>query len=77
MGKSHYTIVLIPEPEAGGYSTLVPALPGCVTQGETVNEAVSMAEDAIVGWIVVAEKHGEPVPEEREPPQIITVTIAA
>lgn len=77
MKQRQYTIVLIPEPEEGGYSVLVPALPGCVTQGETVEEAVAMAQDAIAGWIAVAEKHGEPVPEEHEQPRTLTVNVAA
>ena len=77
MRPRQYTIVLIPEPEDGGYSVIVPALPGCVTQGETPEEAVAMAQDAIAGWIAVAEKHGETVPEEREHPQALLVTVAA
>ncbi len=64
MKERRYTIVLIPEPEEGGYSVIVPALPGCVTQGETIEEAIEMAKDAIAGWIAVAEEHGETVPEE-------------
>jgi predicted RNase H-like HicB family nuclease len=75
--ERQYTIVLIPEPEEGGYSVIVPTLPGCVTQGETIEEAVAMAQDAIAGWIAVAEKHGEPVPEEQEHPQAIVVSVAA
>ncbi len=31
-----YTIILEPDPEEGGYTVIVPAQPGCVTQGETV-----------------------------------------
>lgn len=77
MKERHYTVILIPEPEEGGYSVLIPALPGCVTQGETVEEAIAMAQDAIAGWIQVAEKHGEPVPEEQERPQVVTVRVAA
>lgn len=75
--RRRYTIVLIPEPEEGGYSVLIPALPGCVTQGETVEECIAMAQDAIAGWIEVAKKHGEPVPEEQEHPQTIVVDVAA
>ena len=41
-----YTVVLIPE-EEGGYSVEVLALPGCVTQGETREEAIVMAKEAI------------------------------
>ena len=77
MSERQYTIALIPEPEEGGYSVIVPTLPGCVTQGETIDEAVAMAQDAIAGRIAVAEKHGEPVPEEQEHPQAIVVSVAA
>ncbi|MBI4319531.1 MAG: type II toxin-antitoxin system HicB family antitoxin [Chloroflexi bacterium] len=77
MRKRDYTIVLIPEPEEGGYSVIVPTLPGCVTQGETVEEAIAMAQDAIAGWIAVAEELGEPVPEEDQHPISITISMAA
>jgi len=41
MNKRHYTytIILHPDPEEGGYTVTVPALAGCVTQGETLEEA--------------------------------------
>ena len=41
-----YRITLRKEPE-GGYTVLVPSLPGCVTYGKTVEEAIDMARDAI------------------------------
>lgn len=77
MRKREYTIVLIPEPEEGGYSVVVRSLPGCVTQGETIEEAIAMAQDAIGGWITVAEKHGEPIPEETQHPISVTISVAA
>lgn len=49
-----YTVILIPE-EEGGYSVEVPALPGCYTQGETREEAISMAKEAIEAVPGVAE----------------------
>ncbi len=42
-----YTVVLTPEPVAGGYSVHVPALPGCFSQGETLDEAVYESRQ---GW---------------------------
>jgi predicted RNase H-like HicB family nuclease len=42
--RYHFNVVLRPEPE-GGYTALVPALPGCVTYGRTVDEAREMAKD--------------------------------
>ncbi len=47
MGEYCYTIILHPDPEEGGYTVTVPALPGCVTQGESLEEAIAMAKDTI------------------------------
>ncbi|MEK7175693.1 MAG: type II toxin-antitoxin system HicB family antitoxin [Patescibacteria group bacterium] len=47
-----YNLTVIFEPaEEGGYIVSVPALPGCVTQGETFEEAELMAKDAIEGYV--------------------------
>lgn len=40
--------------EEGGYWAEVPALPGCVTEGETMEEVLDNLQDAIVGWLDVA-----------------------
>lgn len=56
--RYHYNIMLRPEPE-GGYTALVPALPGCVTYGRTVDEAREMVKDAISGYIASLRKHKE------------------
>jgi antitoxin HicB len=56
--KSHeFEVVLQPE-EEGGFSVSVPALPGCHTQGETHDEALAMAKDAIEGYLEVLERRG-------------------
>ncbi len=67
MKKAHYhfNIVLRPEPE-GGFTAMVPALPGCVTYGRTLAEAKEMAKDAVSGYIESLRKHGEPVPTGNE-----------
>lgn len=70
-----YTIILHPDEEEGGYTVTVPALPGCVTQGETLEEAIAMARDAIQLYVVSLRAHGEPVPEERERPQALTIRV--
>ncbi len=54
-----------PEPE-GGYTVSVPALPGCLTFGETFEEAMTLVEDAVAGWLSVAKEEGFPIPEEFE-----------
>lgn len=67
MGKEQrrFNVVLRPEPE-GGFTAMVPALPGCVTYGGTLAEARSMARDAISGYLKSLEKHNEPIPNDDE-----------
>lgn len=56
-----YPVRLIAERE-GGYTALVPDLEGCMTQGETLEEAAAMAEDARRGWIEVEYERGNEIP---------------
>ncbi|WP_337286478.1 type II toxin-antitoxin system HicB family antitoxin [Candidatus Methylomirabilis sp.] len=42
-----------------------PALPGCVSQGRTEEEALTNIREAIQGIVAVRQKHGLPIPEER------------
>jgi antitoxin HicB len=72
-----YTIILEPDPDEGGYTVTVPALPGCITQGETVEQCIERAQEAITGYIESLIAEGEPVPEETEHPQMITISVAA
>ncbi|GFN22442.1 type II toxin-antitoxin system HicB family antitoxin [Thermanaeromonas sp. C210] len=55
-------IVYLEPAEEGGYIASVPALPGCVTQGETKEEALAMAEDAIRGYIESLKNMGSRYP---------------
>ena len=67
MKKAHYhfNIVLRPEPE-GGFTALVPALPGCVTYGRTLAEARKMAKDAINLYLESLKKHKEVIPSKED-----------
>ncbi|MBV9706268.1 MAG: type II toxin-antitoxin system HicB family antitoxin [Chloroflexi bacterium] len=47
MKDYQYTIILHPDAEQGGYTVTVPCLPGCVTEGDTLEEAIAMAKEAI------------------------------
>lgn len=58
-----YNIVIKPEPE-GGYTVIVPSLPGCVTYGKDLAEAKVMAQDAITAYIASLKKHKEPIPTD-------------
>ena len=59
----NYRVILIPEPD-GGYTVKVPAIRGCITYGDTVEEALEMAKDAIEGCIEVLVEAGEPIPQD-------------
>ena len=59
-----YRVLLTKELE-GGYTVTVPSLPGCVTYGDTVDEAISMAREAIDLYLQSLEAHGDPIPDER------------
>ena len=72
-----YTIILEPDTEAGGYAVTVPALPGCITQDETVEQCIERAQEAITGYIESLIADGEVIPEEVERPQMITIDVAA
>ena len=56
--------VRIEPAEEGGCDVYVPALPGCVTQGDTCKEAVAMAQEAIEGFVEALALAGEPAPAE-------------
>jgi len=70
-----YTVVLTPEPRAGGYSVEVPALPGCLSQGDTVDEALNNIREAIGLHTWGMRRDGEDLPEDVTP--IVTTVDAA
>ena len=63
MTTHRYTVIVEPEPE-GGYHAYCPALKGCHTQGDTVDEAIANIREAIEVFIQSVEAHGEPIPKE-------------
>jgi len=75
-----YTIKLHPDSEQGGYWVTVPALPGCFSQGDTLEAAIAYAREAIAGHIACLKEMGEPVPEEPdegEHTQALVIDVAA
>ena len=60
-----FIVVLKPtsEPDEVGYTVNVPSLPGCITEGDSVDEALANAREAIALYIESLEAAGEPVPE--------------
>lgn len=66
-------VVLIPD-ETCGFTVEVPSLPGCISEGDTVDEALDNIRDAIALHIESLKAHGEPVPDDVPAPiQVATV----
>jgi predicted RNase H-like HicB family nuclease len=64
-----------PDLEEGGFTVTVPALPGCVTEGNTFEEAIENAREAIRGYAASLRKHGEELPEEDTLPVLVTIEV--
>lgn len=63
-----YTFTMLFEPaEEGGYVVTCPALPGLVTEGDTMEEARQMAEDALRGYLESLVKDGMSIPPDKTP----------
>ena len=63
--KLNYNVIFQKEPE-GGYTVLVPSLPGCVTYGEDLDQAKEMAREAIEIYLESLKKHNEEIPAQQE-----------
>jgi antitoxin HicB len=66
-----YHIVLVRDTDEDGntgYVASVEELPGCISQGDTPDDAVSSVQDAMCGWIEAAREQGESIPEPRAEP---------
>ena len=71
-----YPVVVIPDLEEGGVVAECPAIPGCVSEGKTVEEAMANIRDAIEGCLAVLQEKGEPIPEPTDA-LLATVEVAA
>lgn len=76
MRMNRYTLLLVPDQEEGGYTVTVPALPGCITEGDSLEEAMANAKDAIRLYLEDLIANGEPAPLEGEPPRLEAVEVA-
>jgi len=54
-----YTAVFEPDPENGGFTATVPALPGCISEGETFEQAVDNIKEAAALYLEVMKSRGE------------------
>ena len=60
-----YTVALLREDD-GGYCVVVPALPGCVTQADTLAQGLERVKEAIEGYLECLEDHGEDIPDDSQ-----------
>ena len=75
MRNLRYTVVLDPWPEGNGFTVTVPALPGCITQGKSREEAMERAQAAIACHIEGLLADGLAVPSERYAPSLASVAV--
>jgi antitoxin HicB len=63
-----YAVMVQPlsEEMGGGYYAQVPDLPGCMSDGDTPQEAFANAQDAIASWIEAAHEVGRAVPKPKQ-----------
>ena len=60
--KYPFITSVLPEAEGGGYLIEYPDLPGCMSDGETIQEAIENGKDAVRSWVETAKAHGDEIP---------------
>jgi predicted RNase H-like HicB family nuclease len=72
-----YPVVLEWDPDVRAYAATIPALPGCTSQGDTVEEYIANAKEAIALYVEGLSEDGQPISEEPEVPVIVVLSVAA
>ncbi|GAB4416343.1 MAG: hypothetical protein Kow00106_11920 [Anaerolineae bacterium] len=57
-------VILIPDEDGVGYTVEVPSLPGCISEGDTLEEALENIRDAIAEYIADMIANGEEIPDD-------------
>lgn len=70
MAKYVYPAVFHPNADDGSITVTVPDLPGCITEGKDLADAIFMAGDAVSMWLWSAEDNKEDIPAPTQPPQV-------
>lgn len=60
----HYTAVLEPDTKNGGFTVTIPSLPGCISEGDTFEEAIANIEEAAELYVEVMRSHKAEIPQE-------------
>ena len=77
MANYRYTVDILPEEDGKGYYALVPVLPGCFSQGKTIEETKKNIQAAIKLHIKALKKAKEPIPKEPENSYRTAIEVAA
>jgi len=72
-----YVAVFEPDRESGGFTVTIPALPGCVTEGDTFEEALTNVKEAAELCLEVMKRGKEEIPIESEPVLVAPVKVRA
>lgn len=67
MSAKGYFAVITQEDGGGRFEVEFPGLAGCVTFGDSFEEAIDMARDALEGWLEVSTEHGDAIPDTIDP----------
>lgn len=67
-----YTALFTPIEDGSGYYVKVPDLPGCITTGSSLSDAIEQITDAMSAWLVVAEDEGEPIVPPTPQDELVT-----
>lgn len=67
-----YTALFSPIEDGSGYYAKVPDLPGCITTGSSLSDAIEQITDAMSAWLVVAEDEGEPIVPPTPQDELVT-----
>lgn len=70
-----YHIILLRDPDTGDWGVKVPALPGCYSAGETVEEALANVREAIALHVAALSEAGEPIPPDDDAALLATVDV--
>lgn len=70
MQKLVYPAVFMPDENVGGYTVRFPDLKGCITEGDTIEEALAMAKDAMGLWLSVRKDEHKALPKMTNPASI-------
>jgi len=65
--------VIVYSGEDGYFVAECPSLPGCISQGETREEAIANIKEAIAGYIAALEEDGLPIPDEKFDAMVVAV----